>query len=99
MWRLWIKGKLRNGICLSILLLLSFSTVAICGERQILVLHSYDPEYIYTRIFNDTLERELQEKDYSIDLFMSFLMQRGLILVAIMISSRNTSNPNMRIKI
>jgi len=38
-------------------------------ERRILVLHSYDPEYIYTRIFNDTLERELQEKDYSIDLF------------------------------
>ena len=99
MWRLWIKGKLRNRICPSILLLLSFSTVAICGERRILVLHSYDPKYIYTRIFNDTLERELQEKDYSIDLFMSFLMQRGLILVAIMISSRNTSNPNMRIKI
>ena len=73
MWRLWIKGKLRNRICLSILLLLSFSTVAICGERRILVLHSYDPKYIYTRIFNDTLERELQEKDYSIDLFYEFL--------------------------
>ena len=73
MWRLWIKGKLRNRICPSILLLLSFSTVAICGERRILVLHSYDPKYIYTRIFNDTLERELQEKDYSIDLFYEFL--------------------------
>jgi len=36
-------------------------------------LHSYDPKYIYTRIFNDTLERELQEKDYSIDLFYEFL--------------------------
>ena len=70
---LWFKHKLCKRILLSILSLLSFSTIAVCGEQNILVLHSYDPEYIYTRIFNNTLERELHEKGNSINLFYEYL--------------------------
>jgi len=70
---LWFKHKLYKQVLLCILFLLSFTTIAVCGERNILVLHSYDPEYIYTRIFNNTLERELREKDYSINLFYEYL--------------------------
>ena len=54
-------------------ILLIFCSVALCNERNILVLHSYDPEYIYTRVFNNTLKEELDKSGNSVNLFYEYL--------------------------
>ena len=70
-------------------ILLIFCSVALCNERNILVLHSYDPEYIYTRVFNNTLKEELDKSGSSVNLFMSILIRKGLTLQFIMVSLKN----------
>ena len=66
----YVNGKM---LLLCIIVLLSFTPTALCNERNILVLHSYDPEYIYTRVFNNTLKEELDKSGNSVNLFYEYL--------------------------
>jgi len=66
----YVNGKM---LLLCIIVLLSFAPTALCNERNILVLHSYDPEYIYTRVFNNTLKEELDKSGNSVNLFYEYL--------------------------
>lgn len=90
----YVNGKM---LLLCIIVLLSFTPTALCNERNILVLHSYDPEYIYTRVFNNTLKEELDKSGNSVNLFMNISMRRDLILPIIMDCLKSTLYPSIEI--
>ena len=66
----YVNGKM---LLLCIIVLLSFTPTALCNERNILVLHSYDPEYIYTRVFNNTLKEEFYKSSNTVNIFYEYL--------------------------